>query len=158
MGKEIMKKHSREELDSAVDAAVSIDPLDLQDEFRRIPADLARFNELYARALRRFLKSKARTEQVFSLVYLETREGGAKATEAQIKAEVAMDDRYNSALEERIEAEVEKTRLGGILDALMAKKDSLISMGANLRAEMAGNPSIRDRQKGYRDVQDSKGE
>lgn len=153
-----MKKHSREELNAAVDEAVSIDPLDLQDEFRRIPADLARFNELYARALRRFLKAKARTEQVFSLVYLETREGGQKATEAQIKAEVAMDDRYNDSLQERIEAEVEKTRLGGILDALMAKKDSLISMGANLRAEMSGNPSIRDRQKGYRDVQDSKGQ
>lgn len=140
----------------AVREVTMIEPLMLEEHFANLPGDLARFNELYAQALRKFLQAKRIHDREWSRIYLEMRESGEKKTETALKAEVEIDDTYQSARQAMVLAEVDKVRLGGIVEAIRAKKDALISLGANLRAEMSGSPSIRDRVRGARDVEDSR--
>lgn len=139
--------------------AVSVDPLLLEEEFARIPADLAYWNEKYANAYRVFLRAKATYDQVEAARALVIREEQSmlkKITEGTIRAYVETDDEVVRARLQVIDAEVEKVRLWGVLDALRAKKEALISIGAHMRAEMSGNPSLREAARGARDVESTR--
>ena len=142
---------------AVVQEVTSIDPLLIEEHFSRLPGDLARYNELYAQALRKHLRAKRTLDKEWARIYLETREGGEKMSEATLKARVEIDDDYQAARMAAIEAEVDKARIGGIVEAIRAKKDALISIGAGIRAEMSGSPSIRERHRGARDVEESRG-
>lgn len=141
---------------SAVMDAVSIEPMALDEEFSKIPSLLASFNEQYADAYRKHLVAKHGVDRSYAACYLRHREEaearGEKVTEGLLKARVDADEQYHAAQDRAISAEVEKLRLWGVLDALRAKRDALISIGAHLRAEMQGNPSIRGDRRGARDV------
>lgn len=141
--------------------ATSIDPLLLEEEFAGIASKLAYFNEQYADAYRNMLLAKARYERTEAQRSLEIREslddGGKKPTEATIRAHVDTDDKVIAARLHLVECESDKVRLGGVLDALRAKKDALISIGAHIRAEMGGNPSLRAEARGARDAAASRG-
>ena len=41
------------------------------------------------------------------------------------------------------DADGRRLKLQGVLDAVRTKKDMLVSLGASMRAEMQGDPSIR---------------
>jgi hypothetical protein len=146
----------KETAHEAVLAAVAIDPLALTDEFTKIPSHLARYNELYADALRLHLSAKVKVDRAYAASYIrcraEAEETGAKTTEGMIKSMVDNDPTYHAAQDHSVVCEAEKARLWGVLDALRAKRDALISLGAHLRAEMAGSPSIRGEARGARDV------
>lgn len=146
----------KETAHEAVLAAVSINPLALTDEFTKIPSYLARYNELYADALRAHLLAKVKVDRAFAACYISERaaaeEAGDKITEALIKTRVENNETYHAAQDHSVVCESEKARLWGVLDALRAKRDALISLGAHLRAEMQGNPSIRGEARGSRDV------
>ncbi len=139
-----------------VDDAVKIEPLALEEEFVRLPADLAYWNNLYAQGLRRFLIAKARIKHVKAQLYIEIREvaaeAGAKTTESSIEAAIETHEKYREASDELIAAEVNKSKVGGAVDAVVAKKDMLVSLGAHIRAEMGGSPSVRRDHKDARDI------
>ena len=116
----------------------------LEEEFVRLPADIARFNEDYAQAVNELLRAKRHEERTYARVYLEEREKLGKRTEATVKANVELHEDIEQAVMRRIMAEVEKTRLRGVVEALSAKRDSLISIGAALRDERRGPPVIRE--------------
>lgn len=145
------------EIDGKIIEAVSINPLDLNTDFRKLPALVARYNELYSIALRKHLRAKAKLKHTHASVYLRLREGhsGGKVTETSLKAMVEIDKSYAAALDLAIVAEVDKERLWGVLEALRAKRDSLISMGATMRAEMQGDPALRDASRAERELNDS---
>lgn len=149
-------KKNQSGVHEAVMEAVSVDPLALDDEFAKIPSLLARFNEQYADAYRKHLLSKHRVDRAFAACYLkhrgEAEERGEKITEGLLKARVDDDEAFHAAQDVAVAAEVEKLRLWGVLDALRAKRDALISLGAHMRAEMQGSPSIRGDRRGSRDV------
>lgn len=138
-------------------AATKINPLALDDGFIKISAQLATFNERFYEALRTHLRAKAELDRTWARLYLAIREelkdADPKTTEATIKASVDSHDEYFAARMAAAEAEAEKSRLWGVLDALRAKKDALISLGANARAEMSGMPGIRGERRGARDVE-----
>jgi len=135
----------------AVLAAAGINPVDIQGEFTRIAALIALYNEAYAEALKAHLHRKAGRDRMFAARYLAHRqavlEAGEKATEGVLKARVLVDKEYVLALERAAAAEVEKVRLGGVLNALATKRDALISLGAHLRDEMAGSPRVRGEER-----------
>lgn len=149
-----MSKTEREQAHAAVMEAVSIDPLNLEAEFADIPARLAEYNEKYAVAFRRHLAAKHLVERTHSTVYLRKREeaSGERVTEALLTARVEVDEEYIDAQQTAAIAESNKVRLWGVLDALRAKRDALISIGAHARAEMAGSPSIRGEYRGSREA------
>jgi hypothetical protein len=133
---------------------LSIVPEAIQDEFVRIPADLGYWNAQFADAQRRALRGKATEKQVRASTYLRIKsaavEKGTKLTEAALDASVEADEEVLEAVYNLVEAEADKARLYGVVDAVRCKREMLISLGNFLRVEMEGDPSLRNR------VRDSK--
>jgi hypothetical protein len=126
---------------------VRIEPLCMEEEFVRLPADLAHWNAQLSDAVRAFLLAKLNLEETEAKLTIVHREAliaeNGKTTESQVAAAVTVDPKLHAARVMLIEAEVAKGRIGGFAEAVKAKRDMLISLGAQLRAEMQGDPSIR---------------
>ena len=126
---------------AAITEAAAIVPEAIHEEYVRLPVDMATWNHRHAGAQRRAMITKSNLDYVRSIVYLATRERlralDPKATEAMIAAAVEQDDRVRSAVADDIDAQVHAIRTRGELDALRAKRDMLVSLGAGLRAEWA---------------------
>ncbi len=135
------------EVDDYLAKGVEIDPLSLQEEYIRLPADLGYWSMKYANAFRVYSYARLRRKRLEALLSIEHRErladDGKRATEGMVSVAVETDPRFAEALAGEVEAEVEKVRLWGVLDAIRAKKDMLVSFGAQLRAEMDSDPTIR---------------
>ena len=142
------------DVDKYLAECVQIFPEGLQEEFVRLPADLAYWNARFAEALRGFLTGKINLDRTEARCRIEERErlgaAGGKVTESMVESAVEAAPEMEKAREALMEAEVEKVRLYGVLDAIRAKRDMLISLGAQHRAEMAGDPSIRERDRAAR--------
>ena len=127
--------------------ATIIEPKMLEEEYIRVPGDLAYWNEQFSRAREAHLRAELSREVEEAGLRLEVRAAlvakGEKATEATLDALVVTDPRYREMREREITADGRKQRVLGVLDAIRGKRDMLISLGAQMRAEMAGDPSIR---------------
>lgn len=142
-----------DELDEeeALKGVFDIDPLDLQDAFCETPAQLAYWSHRYALRYRKAAAAKANEKQVVAAYREVARDRvlaqRGKATQDDVAAMLEGIDEVKEAREETIEAEYEKVRVFGIVDAIRTKKDMLISVGAHIRAEMDHDPSIRARNR-----------
>lgn len=155
-----------EELEAELREAARIEPTCIDEEFVRLPTDIAWWTARHARAigvhltaeakakrLRGFLEidARRRLEDLARLKLEAERDPDAKKqkreqriTEAMVAAEVEQDPRWHEAQADEIAAEVERERMKGAVAAMMAKRDALIQLGANARAEMQHDPVIRD--------------
>ncbi len=135
----------------------------LDEEFKRLPGDLAYWGERYAQALRLHLDAKAGAKVTRAKRELEIREKlrseaptdakgkPERVTEGAVTCSLESDDQVIDAdTAERI-AEVEVQRIKVILDAIRAKRDMIIQLGAQYRAEMERDPSLRTRARDFRD-------
>jgi hypothetical protein len=126
---------------------IEIEPLALQEEYVRLPADMAYLNEQYAQAQKAYLYAKATADEVWARVWLESRTkltaAGEKTTEALINATAATNREWLEAVERLTAADAERIRLRGHADAVGAKKEMLISLGAHIRSELEGDPQLR---------------
>lgn len=136
------KLHDLEVSDLLADC-VSINADRINEEFTRLPGDVAYLAELYSQANRAHLVAKAElefSEARLSLMYREAaQDAGKKSTEGSIKEQVLGDHSYQADRLAMIEAESNKQTCRGRLDAVLAKKDMLVSLGATLRAELGSN-------------------
>lgn len=147
-----------QDLEKYVKDSVFIEPVALEEEFVRMPADLAYWGAQYARSVRGYLiadmefdRTEAEVrilvrERLLSEAAPDPSEKPAKrgtVTESMVAAKVELDEDYQAARLALIEAEAEKVRVYGIVEAVKAKRDMLISLGANQRAEMKGDPVLR---------------
>jgi hypothetical protein len=127
--------------------ATVIEPKMLEEEYIRIPGDLAYWNEQYCRAREGHLRAELAREVDEANLRLEVRaklvEQGSKVTEGTLDAMVVTDPRYRETREREITADARKQRMLGILDAIRGKREMLVSLGAHIRQEMAGDPSLR---------------
>lgn len=144
-----MAKLRDRDIEQYLAESVVIDPLALQEEFVRMPSDIAYWNERYSDAYRASLLAKAELERAEAILTIQTREelilnGNARPTELVVTSTVTNDARYQAARGTYVEAEVERVRVNGILDALRTKREMLVSLGAHIRAEMRGEPTIRE--------------
>lgn len=139
-----------QEVEKYLKDAVHIEPMALEEEFIRIPSDLAYWNEKYAVSLREYLTAKAERERIEGQLMcdptfaaeLET-EIGKRPTVDQLKGGIRNNERYISAQVRERAADTERHRLRGCVDAIGAKRDMLISLGAHHRLEMMGDPIVR---------------
>jgi hypothetical protein len=133
--------------DEFLKESIKIEPLAIQEEFVRMPADLAYWNGRYATALKAHLLAKLRLDETKSKLFMLHRErllaAGARATEAQIEAAVETDPEYHQVRLAIIDAEVERSRARGIVEAVTTKRDMLVSLGSHIRTEMEGDIAIR---------------
>lgn len=128
--------------------SVQIDTLQLQEEYTELPAQLAYWNEQYAKALREYLHAKIARVRLHAKLYFEKRAAlSGKVTEASVDAAIETDPRYCNSRDEEADAEAEATRLRGVVESVRTKKDMLVSLGAHIRAEMVGDPSVRRRHR-----------
>lgn len=137
--------------DEELEDVFDIDPLNLQEAFCEVPAHLAYWSNQYALRYRKAAAAKANEKQV-AAAYREVARDRAlalrgKATEGDVAAQLEQVDEVQTARDETIEAEYEKVRVFGIVDAIRSKKEMLISVGAHVRAEMDHDPSIRSRNR-----------
>lgn len=143
------------ELDSTdkyLQQCVQIDPLNISNEFTRVAAELAYWNEKYAEALRMSLHAKIQRERMHASLYFEKRKqfeaAGTKVTEAGLEAAIEVDPRYANLRDEEADANGEYARLRGVSEAVKTKKDMLVSLGAQVRAEM-DDPVIRQQHRSH---------
>jgi len=126
--------------------ALEIDDGQIKAEFIRLPADMAYWNARYADAIRDHLRAKHECEKTEARCYGEHRERlelERKVTEKKIESAVTQDPSVIAAREAEIEAEAERARLRGVVEAISTKRDMLMSLGAYIREEMR-DPLIRD--------------
>jgi hypothetical protein len=136
-----------------LEESVNIDDLLLDQEFIKLPAQLAYYTAQYADSVRSYLMSKLTVETSRARAHLrlkaEAELGAKKLTVADLDAMTSIDPDYIDAAMELIETDVQRQKLRGIVEAVTAKKDMLQSLGAKLRAEMQGDPMVRNEQRKY---------
>lgn len=155
---------------------VQIDPILINEEFVRIPADLAYWNARYAQTIKRSLTAKMDLDKCITdgkkavaemegLCLQDARKelgrSNPRVTESMVAAAVATDERLLaerekwSAAEYRarqayIDAEADKALIYGNVDAVRAKREMVVSLGAQIRKEMETDPSIGERARAHR--------
>jgi hypothetical protein len=130
---------------------VRIDDMVLDEEFIRVPSDLAFWSARHAEAVRTHLIAKLEAEKARAKAHLklkaEAEIAGKKMTVADLDAHIYHDPDYLDAAVALIEAESEKKRLQGCVEAVHAKKEMVQSLGAKLRAEMERDPLVKAEQR-----------
>ena len=143
--------------DSFLQDVIDINPLNINEHFQKVPAELAYYNQKYADAVEEYLVAKHTCERAYATAFNHYSNGseaanGRKPTVASIEANVQLDDDYHIAKMVLINAESEKQHLRGKVDVVSAKKEMLISLGAHIRVEM-GDPMIRSQARNMRETE-----
>lgn len=127
--------------------SVDILPEAIREEFVRLPADLAYWGAKYADSVRTYLLKEQAVKECRARNRLGLREqltaAGKKHTEGDLDAWVEQTPEYQQCKLEEIEAEAAKLAAKVKMDAVMAKRDMVMSLGAHIRAEM-GPTQLRD--------------
>ncbi len=128
--------------------AVMIEDMALDEEFLRLPSDLAYWNAQYTSANKTYLLEKHEcrvTEARIRLIIREeTLKDKPRPTGDDLKAMVYEDEEYQDAHKKYVLAEADKERLKKFAEAVAAKKDMLQSIGAKLRVELENDPVVRN--------------
>jgi len=137
---------------------LELSPVAIQAEFCRMASDVAFWNEEYRKVYRAYWIKKVEFEWFEKRLSLETRtmletaELKGRVTEALIESTMKGQSQDWIKLRlELVEADCERVKLIGILESLRDKKDMLVSLGAHLREEMAGDPMLKTHMRNQHD-------
>lgn len=125
---------------------VRLEPTALEEEFVRYTADLAYWGQRLAEvkqdeALKKL--SRDTTQADLDVGAREALAGDKKPTEAMISAWVQKHPAMSAAEKECISATFEVDRVRAVWEAMRAKRDMLVGLGAQQRAEMQHEPSVK---------------
>lgn len=127
---------------------VQILPEVIEEEYVRFPADFAFWNARYAAAFERWLRLKVERELTYNHLLGEVRAEletiKTKATVSEVESEALRRREFLDAKLAEVQAEAEKVRLYGVMEALRSKREMLISLGAHIRLERSQDPMIRN--------------
>lgn len=138
-----------QEFDDFLVACVSINEHAITDEYIRVSSDLAYWSRAHADAEQAYLLAKARQKEAEATAYLQAREllegdpSIKRATEAIVQATADRMPAVTRAREAVAMAAGDRREAEGVISAISAKRDMLISLGATLRKEMDPEPSLR---------------
>lgn len=164
------------ELEADLRDRLKIDPMALEHEFIRCPSDIAYLAAKHARAIGDDLRSEAKRKKLWGLLLIQAREdldaandsaqrladataakeghkpkdAKIRITESMVEAQAQQLSAWREATENEIDSKVAREIARGNLLAVLAKKDMLVQMGANARAEMERDPSIRNDRRASR--------
>jgi hypothetical protein len=159
------------ELEADLRDRLRIDPMALEQEFVRAPANIAYLGNKHAQAIGAHLRAKIRVKKLWGLVLMQARENleqeneenqqaenasAAKSdrkpkdvkvriTESMVEARAHQMKMWQDAQEDEVNAEVAREVAKANFEAIRAKKDMLVQLGATFRAEMERDPVVRDR-------------
>lgn len=158
------------EIEQDLRERLRIDPLALEQEFITCPGNIAYLGAKHGAAIRDHLRAEIRRKKLWGLLLIQAREeleslqqeaqtkenlaasvGDRKTKDVKVRVTESMVESHAQQLaawqraqEEEIEAEVTREVARTNLAAMLAKKDMLVQMGANQRAEMERDPTIRN--------------
>ena len=140
--------------DPYVADSIRIEPMAIQEEFIRVAPDLACWTTRLSTANEGYQLAKWRAEKTEAKLRVHHRETllqlTSKVTESQVDAAVTLDPETDVARLNLIRAEAEKIRIAGLCEAVRAKREMLVSLGAHVRSEMQGDPVIRNQHASQR--------
>ncbi len=142
-----------------IKAAISINPNAIQEEFIQLPATHHKWINARVDAAEAYRLAELDETIMEEKIRLDVRRANdeALASEAatigkvkkltvdDANALVITDSRYRAAREKTIAATKVKETADGMVEAIKTKRDSLISLGATLRAEHEVDMVIKDR-------------
>lgn len=127
-----------------------IEPVAIQEEYAAVPADLHRWCRLLADAdhalgeAEQEIEDRENDERV-RLIDEAEKADEKPPSEDRLKARVRAAAPYKEACRRALDARREKARTFAVVEGIRAKKDMLVSLGADLRAEAERELLIRDR-------------
>lgn len=138
--------------DKEIDRAVNIEPTAIQEEYSALPGDLHYWaaqvsdrNEVLDNLEDDLRAFEARTE--LHIITEATKAGVKPPPEAVRQAQVRVDPFWKLTVRAISKARRDKADAQAVLDAIKAKKEMLISLGATQRLELEREALIRDRQR-----------
>lgn len=148
------KKPTTGVLETPVDArrALLMDPTAIQEHYCAVPADINRWGQIWAET-----KARAEEAELALDVWENTRRekivrdaadaGEKKPSEDRIDSMVYSDPEYERLKRDHIRLVEDRDRAAETRSALHAKKEMLISLGADLRAQVEYEREIRIRDR-----------
>jgi hypothetical protein len=136
------------DIDAYLKECVTIDSMAIQTEFERTPSDFAYWSNRYAEVYRHYILAKQSREHIEATLQIEIRDqaeigrGSGKMTVGEVEARIQKSPDYIDAKLKEAEADAERVRLLGVVEAMRTKREMLISLGAHMRAEMAGEIAV----------------
>lgn len=131
---------------STLEQDLHIDRSNLSEEFSEHSSRYAWYSTAYELALDYENRLKTALERLYAKLDVEARTSfelnGVKATEKKIENHVLMHPDYVAVADAYNDAKLQTGLIKAARDAMIMKKDCLISLGANIRAEMASDPSL----------------
>jgi hypothetical protein len=128
-------------------ARLSIDPNALDAEFLACPADTAHLGWKLAEAIKAHLKAKKAARKARALVSVVKRAemtvNGKAPTVDAVRDAVELAPEVDAADAAEIEAEAARERAKTDFEAVRAKRDMLVQLGAARRAEWESDPVVR---------------
>lgn len=139
-------KVAGQEYESQLEEDLHVDRFDLNTEFEKHSERFAWYATAYELAQAYEGRLKNDLERLYALLDIQARakmtQNNIRITEKKVENTVITDNTYMKLQDEYQEAKLQTGVLKAARDAMYAKKDALISLGANIRAEMASDPSI----------------
>lgn len=123
------------------ESCLDIDSFLLEEQYSEHSSNYSYWNDVYVDAYRTWRMSKDKIKEVYAERYeivrnkLEKTKKG-KVTVKEVEIDIERDPIYLKAKANEIEADAEKERWKGRLEALRSRKDMLISLGAHVREEI----------------------
>lgn len=115
---------------------LTVDAHEVSAEFARLPLLIYRYSLQYVEAKKLADMAEAYIKEAQGQEYLNIKAGTEKVTEAHLTALIAVSKSVKAAKAAHAQAEADADTIKSILEALRAKKDALVSIGAAQRAEM----------------------
>ena len=125
---------------------VKLEPTALESEFVRYTADFAFWGQKVAETKQQESLAKLSLEVLEADLDTMAREalaGDKKPTEAMIGAWVTKHPAHTEASKTLFSASYEHDRAKAVWDAMRAKRDMLVGLGAQQRAEMQHEPTVK---------------
>jgi len=130
-------------------AAAGIDQSDLDTEFATLPKNLAQWSGLSAKLSAEIQRMDYQKKKLYAQLDHEVRENatvaGIKLTEKMVENTVITDHRYQEFMESYFQFQETLGMLRSGVEAQFAKKEMLVSLGANARTFDSSMPRIRDK-------------
>lgn len=130
-----------------LEESIDINEARLNDEFIKMPAAIAYWANEHANKVADYQHAKLNKDQTYARLFtkyhaklLDEKE---RPTEKKVDAAIELDHEMYQAQVALLTAEREKNHVAGIMEAVRTKRDMLVSLGANYRAELQGDPSLR---------------
>lgn len=128
--------------------SLDVSPENIQSEYTRIMNEFGYYLSVATEAHRDYLMAKASLENFRAKLFASTKrkleDDGEKSGDKLVEQMVRADSRLEAKVQDVIEAQISREQTHNACTILSTKRDMLISLGAHVRTEMGGIPTLRE--------------